>query len=171
MSNRDLIRIGELSKRAGVSVRALRYYEEIGLLHPAARTESGYRLYDEQALYLLSTIKRMKLLGLSLDAVMELRGLYEDQGNCASVRQRFLAMLDEQVRRIDERVAELLELRRDLLVHSEHCRERAGEPEELEERCQSTLKSHRIVPKEGAMQDADQGDRSWWPHQVSLLRG
>ena len=47
--------IGELAKRAGVSVRTLRHYDAIGLLSPRETTQAGYRLYDEKALMQLET--------------------------------------------------------------------------------------------------------------------
>lgn len=58
--------IGQLAKRIGVRTSTLRYYEEQGLLTPAGRTESGYRLYDEQAEQTLYFIQRAQRLGFSL---------------------------------------------------------------------------------------------------------
>ena len=58
-----LIKIGELAKRAGVSVRTLHYYEEIGLLMPASRTEAGHRKYGRQAIERLQQVKSLQHLG------------------------------------------------------------------------------------------------------------
>ena len=171
MSDKHLIRIGELSRRAGVSVRALRYYEEIGLLQPAARTESGYRLYDEGVLYLLTMIKRMKVLGLSLDAVSELQALHRNHEDCVPVRQRFLAMIEEQVRRIDEQVNELTALRNDLVSYAEQYRQRLNEACGQEECCQAGHSSSQIAPRKGAKHNAGQHNRPRSPHQVLVLRG
>lgn len=172
MSDNRLIRIGELSKRAGLSIRALRYYEEIGILQPTARTPAGYRLYDGSALTVLDMVKRMKLLGLPLAALGELQTIHRDQGRCAPVRQRFQAMLEQRIRRIDEQVAELLALRRDLATYVEEARRRTEEPDLLEERCARTLRGRdrRTAPQKGAEPDAHQGRRSAAPGQVPLLR-
>ncbi len=170
MSEKQLIRIGELSKRAGLTIRALRYYEEIGLLQPAARTESGYRLYDEGVLYLLTMIKRMKLLGLPLVALGELQAIHRDERNCAPVRQRFLAMLDEQVRRIDQQMVELQALRSDLIAYAQRSRERTGGPDVQEERCEEIPRSGRTAPLRGAKPDADQDHPTRAPYEVSVLR-
>ncbi|MEL6189987.1 MAG: MerR family transcriptional regulator [Myxococcota bacterium] len=63
------LRIGDLAKRAGKSTRAVRLYEEKGLLGPALRTEGGHRLYADDALQRLSWIDKLQLLGLSLSDI------------------------------------------------------------------------------------------------------
>lgn len=63
--------IGELSRRTGVSVRMLRYYEEQGLLHPARR-ESGYRDYGPAEEQLVRRIRTFSEAGLKLDAIRTL---------------------------------------------------------------------------------------------------
>ncbi|GAA2212459.1 MerR family transcriptional regulator [Nonomuraea monospora] len=65
------MRIGQLSRRAGVSVRALRYYEEQKLLVPA-RSANGYRDYDEDAVAVVGRIRLLYAAGLSSAAVGEL---------------------------------------------------------------------------------------------------
>lgn len=51
-----MMTVHEVSRRTGVSVRTLQYYDKMGLLHPTARTEAGYRLYDDAALERLQQI-------------------------------------------------------------------------------------------------------------------
>ena len=51
-----MMTVNEVSKRTGVSIRTLQYYDRIGLLNPAGRTEAGYRLYDDAALERLQQI-------------------------------------------------------------------------------------------------------------------
>jgi DNA-binding transcriptional MerR regulator len=62
-------RIAEVARLAGVSVRTLHHYDEIGLLVPSARSEAGYRLYDEADLLRLQQILVGRELGLSLEAI------------------------------------------------------------------------------------------------------
>ncbi|MBX2811709.1 MAG: MerR family transcriptional regulator [Myxococcales bacterium] len=62
----ETFRIGDLAKRVGKSARAVRLYEEKGLLGPAERTEGGHRVYGEDALARLKWIEQLQLLGLSL---------------------------------------------------------------------------------------------------------
>lgn len=60
------IKIGELAKRTGISVRTLHHYDEIGLLSPSLRTESGHRLYSAEDALRLQQILSLKLFGFSL---------------------------------------------------------------------------------------------------------
>jgi len=66
-----LRRIGTLAAELGLTPRTLRYYEELGLLQPAARTGRGARFYDEAAHARLRTIQRLRTLGLSLETIRE----------------------------------------------------------------------------------------------------
>jgi DNA-binding transcriptional MerR regulator len=102
------LRIGELAARAGLSADTLRFYERRGLLEPAARTNSGYRLYDASALDRLGFIRRAQALGLTLDEVRETiqiaaRGVRP----CAHVRERLARRLED----VDARIVELRSLR------------------------------------------------------------
>ena len=63
--------VKEMSELAGISIRALRYYDEIGLLVPTDRTDAGYRLYDDEALEKLSAVLFLKELDMPLDTIKE----------------------------------------------------------------------------------------------------
>lgn len=63
--------VKEISELTGISIRALRYYDEIGLLVPTDRTDAGYRLYDDEALEKLRTILFLKELDMPLDTIKE----------------------------------------------------------------------------------------------------
>ncbi|GAB6991016.1 MerR family transcriptional regulator [Paenibacillus pini] len=62
-------KVGDLAKLTGLTVRTLRYYDQIGLLSPSGQTESGHRLYSESNLSRLHQILSLKELGLSLEEV------------------------------------------------------------------------------------------------------
>ncbi|TFC99513.1 MerR family transcriptional regulator [Cryobacterium sinapicolor] len=64
--------IGELAEKTGLSLRTIRHYDEIGLLKASGRTEGGFRLYTQEDLSRLILIRRMKPLGFSLDAMIDL---------------------------------------------------------------------------------------------------
>jgi len=64
--------IGELAERAGMSLRTIRHYDEVGLLVPSGRTTGGFRVYTEQDLERLLVIRRMKPLGFTLEEMAEL---------------------------------------------------------------------------------------------------
>ncbi|MEM7414115.1 MAG: MerR family transcriptional regulator [Gemmatimonadota bacterium] len=63
------MKVGELAKRTGLTVRTLHHYDEIGLLRPSSRTASGHRLYDEEQLRRLQQITSLRHLGFSLEQV------------------------------------------------------------------------------------------------------
>ena len=71
-ARKKLLKIGELAGRTGRSVRALRLYEERGLLSPAERTESGYRMYEESQTERIEYIDRLQKAGLTLTQIGEL---------------------------------------------------------------------------------------------------
>jgi DNA-binding transcriptional MerR regulator len=75
------IQIGEVAERTGLSLRTIRYYEEIGLAVPSTRSPGGFRLYDEGDVARLRSLKRMKPLGLSLDTMRELLDLLDSAGS------------------------------------------------------------------------------------------
>src|SRR6476620_7675229 len=62
-------RSGQFAQKTAVSVRTLRFYDKVGLLSPAARSESGYRLYGDADLVRLQHILALKFLGFSLDEI------------------------------------------------------------------------------------------------------
>jgi DNA-binding transcriptional MerR regulator len=108
---RHALRIGEVSKRSGIGIEALRFYERSGVLEKPSRTESGYRVYDEAVLERLAFIKQAQALGFSLD---EVKRIIEDartgQSPCDEVREivrHRLADLDERMREMRRYRAEL----------------------------------------------------------------
>jgi MerR family transcriptional regulator, thiopeptide resistance regulator len=68
------LKVGELARRTGLSVRALHHYDEIGLLKPSAHTASGHRLYTAEDIARLSHILSLKQLGFSLEEIAETLG-------------------------------------------------------------------------------------------------
>ncbi|MBE8523087.1 MerR family transcriptional regulator [Amycolatopsis sp. H6(2020)] len=99
------LRISELATRTGVPATTLRFYETAGLL-PADRTASGYRMYGEDAVERLAFISSAKVLGLPLEEIRDLLGVWE-QGVCAAVRERMLPLVADRIADADRRRAEL----------------------------------------------------------------
>ena len=92
-----LLRIQEVAAEVGLTTRSIRYYEEVGLLEPAARSEGAYRLYDE------SDIERLRFIrGLRDDAgfsIAQIGQLLEDEAARERNRERFRATEDPSERR------------------------------------------------------------------------
>jgi len=117
-------KIGDLARRSGVTAKAIRYYEAQGLLPPPRRSPAGYRLYDEEALAHLGFVLRAKALGLSLQEIREVLAVRRHQG---SPCQHVLALLEEKVRRLDQRLEGLRALRGELARLKEEAQERLKE--------------------------------------------
>lgn len=66
------MQIGEVAERTGLSLRTIRYYEEVGLVVPSARSQGGFRLYTEADVTRLTLVTRMKPLDFSLEEVRDL---------------------------------------------------------------------------------------------------
>lgn len=101
--NVSSLSIGAVAKQTGCTVPTIRYYEEIGLLLPAARTESGHRNYGEAALRRLSFIRRCRDFGFSIEQVRELVGLVDQPDRpCTEVREIAAVHLEEVRRKLAE---------------------------------------------------------------------
>lgn len=108
-------RIGAVAERVGLSLRTVRYYEEMGLIAPRERTEGGFRLYAEENVERLLLIKQMKPLGFSvqemrdlLEARDALRALPPDgpgREAAAARLARFAHAADERCRKLREHLA------------------------------------------------------------------
>lgn len=102
--------IGELSRRSGVNIETIRYYEKIQLLPPPPRTEGGHRLYPDDQLKRLTFIRRSRELGFSLDEICNLLGLIEGSYTCGEVQQAAVTHLNS----IRGRIADLRRMERTL---------------------------------------------------------
>ncbi|MCE0851041.1 Cu(I)-responsive transcriptional regulator [Pseudomonas asiatica] len=110
--------IGQAARRSGLSTKMIRYYESIGLLKPATRSDSGYRLYQAEDLHSLAFIKRSRDLGFSLEEVGKLLTLWHDRQR-ASADVKALAM--QHIDELNRRIEELVSLRDTLGELVSHC--------------------------------------------------
>jgi DNA-binding transcriptional MerR regulator len=100
------LKIGGVARRAGVSIDTVRYYERRGLLAPAERLPSGYRLYSEAAVATIALARRLQGLGMTLDEVGDaLRAHDRGEATCESERWRLVAVLDRTRARLAELAA------------------------------------------------------------------
>ncbi|RKP57540.1 Cu(I)-responsive transcriptional regulator [Pararobbsia silviterrae] len=105
--------IGQASKAVGLSAKMIRYYESIGLVHPTARTEGGYRTYRESDLHHLRFIRQARRLGFAVEDVRRLLALWQDHAR-ASAEVKAIALA--HVSDLDRRIAEMVSMR-DALAH------------------------------------------------------
>ena len=132
--------IGEAANITGISVKMLRYYEEIGLVRPALRTYSGYRVYQDKDIATLSFVRRARDLGFQVKQIGTLLDLWRDQSrSSADVKALALshvAELEERRRQLDEMIVTL-----EHLAHNCHGDERPDCP------IISTLASDEAAPE------------------------
>lgn len=104
-----MFQIGELAKKCQVSADTLRFYEKTQLLKPAGRSESGYRLYNEENQRQVNFILKAKELGLSLEDIKELLGIQLEptEHSCAEVKLITFSKLAT----IDSKIIELTRIR------------------------------------------------------------
>ncbi|EEX13284.1 Cu(I)-responsive transcriptional regulator [Citreicella sp. SE45] len=98
--------IGQVSERAGIPAKTIRYYEDIGLVTPK-RSGNGYRAFSEADLHKLAFLARARALGFSIEDCRKLLGLYEDETReSADVK----ALASEHLVAIEEKIAQLREM-------------------------------------------------------------
>ncbi|HZV52417.1 MAG TPA: MerR family transcriptional regulator [Candidatus Dormibacteraeota bacterium] len=105
MSDREQVRIEVAAQRSGLTKRAIRYYEELGLIQPTGRSESGHRLYTAVDIRRLEKIRMLReTVGLSL---LEIQQLLEAEAALEEVRERYRrsAGTDERMALLQEAIA------------------------------------------------------------------
>src|SRR5215216_1214434 len=114
IANDRRLKIGELARQTGLSIKTIRYYESRGLLEPPPRTEGGYRLYGPEEVARLRFVQRGKLLGLTLE---EIRELVELAARCneGEIVPRLEEVLEAKLKETERKLAELSTFRQNLL--------------------------------------------------------
>jgi MerR family copper efflux transcriptional regulator len=105
----ELLGVAEVGRRTGLTRKALRLYEEQGLVEPATRTDAGYRLYGDEALRRIELVNRAKVLGLSLTEAKEF--LHVAEGCCGDHHPELAMLVEAKLAETERRMAELATLR------------------------------------------------------------
>jgi DNA-binding transcriptional MerR regulator len=113
-------RIGELAAKVGMTERTIRYYEELGLLDSVKRLDGGTRVYTDDDVRRLKFIRKLKVLGLSLQEMHEIEGMYKTERSNRTVLPRLIELLDVHLATVDGRIAELHALRDEIRSYREH---------------------------------------------------
>jgi MerR family transcriptional regulator, copper efflux regulator len=124
----ELMTVGELAHRTGLSIKAIRQYEGLGLIYSAGRSESGYRLFDDSALWCAQVIQTLRSLGLTIKEIDQFGHAYLSRPN-DPIGPRLAALLDGAEERIDDRIAELVAVREHIRDYrARHADALAGRP-------------------------------------------
>lgn len=96
--------IGQAAEAAGVNAKMIRYYESIGLISAASRTDAGYRQYNEKDIRTLRFIRRSRELGFSIERIKTLLSLWEDRGrksgDVKKLAGQYIAELDRDIEKL-----------------------------------------------------------------------
>lgn len=110
--------IGTVATRSGVPAKTIRYYEGVGLIPPAKRTDSGYRRYTELDIQTLQFIQRARGLGFSIKEVSALLDLWRNKRRASA---KVKALAKRHLAQTEEKILELESIRRVLQDLIEHC--------------------------------------------------
>jgi|SaaInl5LU_22_DNA_1037371.scaffolds.fasta_scaffold130994_2 MerR family copper efflux transcriptional regulator len=112
------MKISALASASNVPSKTIRYYEEVGLIEPARRNESGYRLYEERDVATLIFIRRCRELNIAIDDIKQLLDVQKKpKASCAMVD----GMIDKQLNRIRQTQKELAMLENTLSSLAASC--------------------------------------------------
>ncbi|MTD27048.1 Cu(I)-responsive transcriptional regulator [Erwinia sorbitola] len=110
--------ISDVAKKTGLTPKAIRFYEEKGLVTPPLRTENGYRSYSAKHLEELTLLRQARQVGFNLDECREMVSLFNNpQRHSADVKARTLS----KVREIENHISELQLMRQKLLDLAASC--------------------------------------------------
>ena len=113
-----MMNIGGAATASGISAKMIRYYESIGLIPAAHRTESGYRYYTDDDVHVLQFIRRARDLGFAMEDIAVLLALWRDQGR-ASADVKRIAL--DHVAVLERKIADLQGMANTLRKLAEHC--------------------------------------------------
>ncbi len=109
--------IGEAAKASGVSAKMIRHYEQVGLVPPAARTDSGYRQYSDADIHSLRFIRRSRDLGFSIREISELLDLWRNRRRPSRLVK---SLAEAHIEALEQKARELLAMK-ETLEHLVQC--------------------------------------------------
>jgi DNA-binding transcriptional MerR regulator len=107
------LRVGQLAEATSMPAKTIRYYEQVGVLPARSRSAAGYRQYYRRDIDRLLFVRRARSLGLPLAQLRDLTAGLEGEG-CATIRPRLQRLVTEQLRVVQQQIAELHRLERQL---------------------------------------------------------
>jgi MerR family mercuric resistance operon transcriptional regulator len=126
------LQIGQVAQRTGLSVDAIRFYEKLGLLARPARTQGGYRLYEEREVADLEFIQKAQQLGFSLNEIRELFSIQRHPpGVCVHVRD----LIAQKLGIVRAKIAELQRMETELAGALRQCRTALRQPSKHQDCC------------------------------------
>jgi DNA-binding transcriptional MerR regulator len=132
----SLLKVGELARRTGKTVRAIHLYEELGLLTPSVRSKGGFRLYSPHATKRIDWIQKLQELGFSLTEIKAFLRDWEESDGAPKAMSRVREIFSDKLRETKETIARMERLVGDLtetLAYMDSCR--SCEPTHTQAEC------------------------------------
>lgn len=116
--------IGDVAKSLGLTTRTLRYWEEVGIIESVERTDGGTRGYTPYYVRRIKFIMKLKDLGLTIKEMQDLYIAYGDAKQTEKMIPRLIEVLDMHINKVDEKMAKLASLRKEIVDYRQKMVER-----------------------------------------------
>lgn len=122
----EILPIGKLCIELGISTRTLRYWEEVGIIESVDRQDRSNRGYTPYMVRRIKFILKLKQLGLSIKEMQHLYKIYGEAKETEALIPELIKILDHHINRVDEKIADLSSLRKDVVDYRKHIVEKAA---------------------------------------------
>lgn len=132
----SMLKVGELARRTGKSVRAIHLYEELGLLTPAVRSKGGFRLYPARAVTRIEWIQKLQDMGFSLTEIKAFLRVWEESATAPAAMETVREIFKDKLRETQHTIERLTKLAGELtesLNYLDSCR--SCEPVHTQHEC------------------------------------
>ena len=120
----EAVSIGDLAKAYGLTTRTLRYWEEVGIIESVQRQDGATRGYTPYYVRRIKFILKLKELGLTIREMQDLYVAYGDAKQTDKMIPRLIEILDQHINKVDEKMAQLASLRKDIVDYRQKMIER-----------------------------------------------
>ena len=122
--NDQIIAIGDLAKSVGLTTRTLRYWEEVGIIESEERIDGANRGYSPYYVRRIKFILKLKDMGLTIKEMQDLYVAYGEAKETNQMIPKLLAVLDKHTYMVDEKIAKLHSLRKDIVEYRQKMAEK-----------------------------------------------
>jgi DNA-binding transcriptional MerR regulator len=140
----SLLRVGDIARKTGKTVRAIHLYEELGLLHPAVRSKGGFRMYQSEGVKRIEWIQKLQDMGFSLTEIKVFLRVWEESSTAPKAMATVREIFTDKLRETRETIARLTRLAEELsesLAYLDGCR--SCDPEQHQSECGGCGRSRR----------------------------
>jgi DNA-binding transcriptional MerR regulator len=122
-----MIKIGKMAELVSVTPRTLRYYEQRGLIRPTSISPKGYRYYSMDVLPIIEKIKELQSIGLALEEIKEVIGLFSQQSRRLDAKRKMLEFMQSHLDDINGKLNLLTHMRTELSRQIRNTRRRLNQ--------------------------------------------